>query len=231
VQVSPVVKYDENQTLVYLNGVAQVVYRPVVEASLTAEGTTITTTPGQIGRQLDTLATAAAVKPVLLGLGTREITLIYVETPPLVLDAAAQAAAAQAIVSAPLVLSVAAPQEGDPGPWTIEPAALGDMPACRVETANAAHYEVGLDPWPCAPIEPLAAPLVKTARDAKFLFNDRPAAGHPQSPGRARAGHRRHDCAINAAPAGYARGGPSRSRRRPGRRRDGRRAGHHRTGQ
>jgi vancomycin resistance protein YoaR len=175
VQVSPVVTYDENQTLVYLNGVAQVVYRPVMEASLTAQGTTITTTPGQIGRQLDTLAMAAAVKPVLLGLGASEINLIYVQTPPLVLDASAQAAAAQAIVSAPLVLSVAEPQAGDPGPWTIEPEALGNMLQVRRvdDGPQAAHYEVGLDPVALrAYLEPLAQPLEKTAHNARFTFND-----------------------------------------------------------
>ena len=175
VQVSPVVRYDEAQTLVYLNSVAQVVYRPVVEASLKAEGTTITTTPGQIGRQLDTLATAAAAKLVVLGLRSGEVNLIYVETPPLVLDASAQAAAAQAIVSAPLTLGVAEPREGDPGPWTIDPAALGGMlQVRRVEDGpNAAHYEVGLDPVALrAYLDPLAEPLAVTPRDARFVFND-----------------------------------------------------------
>jgi len=174
VQVSPVVLYDENQTLVYLNGVAQLVYQPVLEATLSAQGTTISTTPGQIGRQLDTLATAAAVKPVLLGLGTRDITLIFVETPPLVLDASAQAAAAQAIVSAPLVLALAEPKDGDPGPLTIAAAALGDMLQVRRvdDGPNAAHYEVGLDPVALrAYLEPLAEPLVVAPRDARFHFN------------------------------------------------------------
>ncbi len=174
VQVSPVVLYDESQTLVYLSTVAPVVFQPVLEASLSAQGTTITTTPGQIGRQLDTLATAAAVKPVLLGLGTRDITLIFVETPPLVLDASAQAAAAQAIVSAPLVLDLAEPQAGDPGPVTIAAAALGDMLQVRRidDGPNAAHYEVGLDPVALrAYVEPLGEPLTQTPHNARFHFN------------------------------------------------------------
>ncbi|MCC6188101.1 MAG: VanW family protein [Anaerolineales bacterium] len=175
VQVSPVVVYDESQTLLYLNAVAQVVYRPTVEASLTAEATTITTTPGQIGRQLDVLAAAAAVRPVLLGLGSGDIPLVFIETPPLVLDASAQAAAARAIVSAPFSLTLAEPQPGDQGPWAIEPAALGDMlQVRRVEDGpNAAHYEVGLDRAALqAFLQPLAEPLRQTARNARFIFND-----------------------------------------------------------
>ncbi len=175
VQLSPVAVYDEQQTLVYLQAVAPVWYVPVVEAQLTAEGTTITTTPGQIGRQLDVVATAGAVKPVLLGLGSAQIPLVFIHTPPLVLDASAQAAAAQAIVSAPLVINIAAPLAGDPGPWTIEPAALGDMLEVRrvSDGPNAAHYEVGVnDNALRGYITPLAEPLRREPRDAKFLFND-----------------------------------------------------------
>jgi vancomycin resistance protein YoaR len=175
VQVSPVAVYDEAETVIYLNAVAQVVFVPTIEASLTAEGTTITTTPGQIGRQLDVLATAAEVKPILLGLGRGEVDLAFIETPPLVLDASAQAAAAQALVSAPLTLTLAEPQPGDPGPWTIEPAALGDMlQVRRVEDGpNAAHYEVGLDAAALrAYLTPLAEPLRRTAQNARFDFND-----------------------------------------------------------
>jgi vancomycin resistance protein YoaR len=175
VQVSPVAVYHEAQTVVYLNAVAQLVYVPTVEAALTAEGTSITATPGQIGRQLDVLATAAEVKPLLLGLDRGEVALVFIETPPLVLDASAQAAAAQAIVSAPFTLLLTEPQPRDPGPWTIEPAALGDMlQVRRIEDGpNAAHYEVGLDPAALrAYLAPLADPLRKTAQNARFDFND-----------------------------------------------------------
>jgi vancomycin resistance protein YoaR len=175
VQLSPVALYDEQQTLVYLQAIAPVWYVPTVEAQLTAQGTTITTTAGQIGRQLDVVATAAAVKPVLLALGAAQVPLVFIETPPLVLDASAQAAAAVAILSAPLTLNLPAPLAGDPGPWTLEPAALGDMlEVRRIEDGpNAAHYEVGLNPAELrAFVEPLAEPLRKDARDAKFLFND-----------------------------------------------------------
>ena len=175
VQVSPVVKYDEQQTIAFLNNVAQETFVPVAEASLSANGTTVTTTPGQIGRQLDVLATAAQLREPLMGLGTADVPLIFIETPPLVLDAAAQAAQAQAILREPLTLSIEQPVEGDPGPLVIDQNALGAMLQVRRvdDGPNAAHYEVGLDPVALRThLEPLAGPLTQTPQNARFLFND-----------------------------------------------------------
>jgi vancomycin resistance protein YoaR len=173
-QVSPVVVYDQAQAAAFLSAIAPDVYRPTVEATLKANGTSISTTPGAIGRQLDVLATAALVRPALLGLRGAEVTMVYIETPPLVLDASAQAAAAQAIVLQPLTLSIAQPQEGDPGPWTLDQAALGAMLEVRrvPDGDNAAHYEVGLSANALrAYLQPLGEPLEQTAYNARFTFN------------------------------------------------------------
>src|SRR5262245_24402175 len=175
VQVSPVVKYDEQQIVVFLNNVAQEVFVPVAEATLSASGTTVTTTPGQIGRQLDVLATSAQLREPLLRLGAADVPLVIVETPPLVLDASAQAAQAQAILREPLTLVVEQPAEGDPGPLVIDQNALGAMlQVSRVEDGpNAAHYEVGLNPVALrAHLDPLAEPLTQTPQNARFIFND-----------------------------------------------------------
>ncbi|MEP7357806.1 MAG: VanW family protein [Anaerolineales bacterium] len=173
-QVSPVVIYDQAQPEAFLAAIAPEVYRPTTEATLQADGVNITTTPGSIGRQLDVLATAAAVRPALLGLRGADVTLIYIETPPLVLDASAQAAAAQAIVREPLTLSIAQPQAGDPGPWVLDQAALGAMLEVRrvPDSANAAHYEVGLNGNALrAYLQPLGEPLEQTPNNARFTFN------------------------------------------------------------
>jgi len=173
-QVSPVLVYDGGQAQVYLNAIAQQVFEPTVEATLTSNGSDIATTPGQIGRQLDVVGTAAAVRPALLALRPADIPLKFIQTPPLVLDAAAQAAAAKAILSQPLMLTITHPLAGDPGPWTIDPATLGSMLQVRrvADNANAAHYEVGLDPAAVTSyLQPLADPLRKPAINARFNFN------------------------------------------------------------
>ncbi len=175
-QVAPVVVYDESRTLAYLANIAQVVYLSPTEASLVAEGTQVTTTPGQIGRQLDVAAAALAIRNSLLALGTADIPLAIVETPPLVLDASQQAAAAEAILSQPLILVIPNPVAGeDPGPWTIDQSTLATMLKIRrvQDNANSARFEVGLDAAALrAFLEPLAPQLERKARNARFIFND-----------------------------------------------------------
>ena len=173
-QVSPVLVYNADQAQVFLNGIAQQVFSPTIEATSTSNGAAIATTPGQIGRQLDVVGTAAAVRPALLALRPADIPLKFIQTPPLVLDAAAQAAAAQAILSQPLTLTIPQPLPGDPGPWTIDQATLGGMLQVRrvADNANAAHYEVGLDPAAVQSyLQPLVDPLRKTAINARYDFN------------------------------------------------------------
>jgi vancomycin resistance protein YoaR len=174
-QVSPVLVYNGDQAQVFLNGIAQQVFAPTVEATLAANGNNVSTTPGQIGRQLDVLATAAAVRPALLSLSRADIPLKFIQTPPRVLDASAQAAAAKAILSQPLTLTITQPVAGDPGSWTIDQAALGSMLQVRrvADSANAAHYQVGLDPAGLRSyLQPLSDPLRKAAVNARFTFND-----------------------------------------------------------
>lgn len=175
-QVSPVLVYNGDQAQVFLNGIAQQVFAPTVEATLSATGSKINTTPGQIGHQLDVLATAAAVRPALLSLSRADIQLKFIQTPPLVLDASAQAAAAKAILGQPLTLTITQPLAGDPGPWTIDQATLGSILRVRhvADNANAAHYEVGLDPAAIrAYLQPLVEPLRKPAINARFTYNDK----------------------------------------------------------
>jgi len=175
-QVSPVVVYDQSRTLAYLASIAQIVYLSPAEASLVAEGTQVTTTPGQIGRQLDVTAAALALRSQLLALGAADIQLTIIETPPLVLDASPQAAAAEAILSQPLILVIANPVAGeDPGPWTIDQATLATMLRIRrvQDNPNSARFEVGLDAAALrAFLEPLAPQLERKARNARFIFND-----------------------------------------------------------
>lgn len=174
-QTSPIVHYDDRQMLFYLNNVAQEVFEPTVEASLQVDGTTVTVTPGQIGRQLDVVATAALLRPQVLALGRADVVLTFIETPPLVLDASAQAQAAQNILAQPLQLTIAEPLAGDPGPWELPPSDLAKMLEVRrvQDTPATARYEVGLNASALrAYLQPLAEPLQQTMQNARFIFND-----------------------------------------------------------
>jgi vancomycin resistance protein YoaR len=175
VQLAPVIRLNEGQAYVRLNDIAAAAYRPVIEASLSAEGGTITATPGQIGRQLEVQRAFDQLHGHLLNLEPATIELPYTETAPLILDASAQADQARAILAQPLTLTIAEPVEGDPGePWTISTEQLGTMLRVeRVAEGNAARYEVRLDEAALRGVlEPLAPSLQRFARNARFIFND-----------------------------------------------------------
>jgi vancomycin resistance protein YoaR len=175
-QVSPVAVYDQSRTLDTLARIAQEIYLAPAEASLVAEGTKVTTAPGQIGRQLDVTAAALALRETLMRLGSADLPLTILETPPLVLDASQQAAAAEAILSQPLILVIQNPIAGeDPGPWALDQAALAAMLRIQrvQDNPNSARFEVGLDAAALrAFLEPLAPQLERKARNARFIFND-----------------------------------------------------------
>ncbi len=174
-QVSPVVTYNESLTLAYLRQIGEIFFIPTREAELIANGTTITTLPGQVGRQLDLLATAGLVRAPIFNLATGDFTLQYSEVPPIVLDASPQAAQAQAILSQPLVLTITNPTPADPPAWYLPPEALGAMLTIRRvdDGPNAAHFEMGLDPAALrAYLEPLAPGLERESKNAHFIFND-----------------------------------------------------------
>jgi vancomycin resistance protein YoaR len=174
-QIALVMIHDEGRMLAYLNALAQEKFVPVAEASLSAEGTQVIAAPGRIGRQLDVPKLAETLRGHLRALDRAiVVALPFVETAPLVLDASAQAAAAQNILNQPLTLMIATPGEGDPGAWTIEPSALAAMLRIqRVQEGNGARFDVALDANALRGyLEPLAPDLKREPRNARFIFND-----------------------------------------------------------
>jgi vancomycin resistance protein YoaR len=173
-QVAPVMVVDEARMQVYLDRLALETFLEPVEASLQADGLNVTATPGRIGRRLAT----AALKQTLLGHLSRveraAIQLPFIETAPLVLDASPQAQTARAILSAPLTLTIPNPADGDPALVSVDPAQLATMLRIeRVAEGNGARFTVALDAGALrAILEPLAEPLKREARNARFIFND-----------------------------------------------------------
>jgi vancomycin resistance protein YoaR len=174
IELSPVFVWDEQTALNYLQGIAVKIDKPIIEAAIGLDGVQVKVNSGQVGREMDVLAAQDAVRAQMQSLQDGIIAITVEETPPVILDASAQAALAQQILSAPLVLQVENKEEGDAGPWTLEPSVLASMLVIqRVENGGSATYQVGLDEQTLRTyLEGIAPNLLRWPVNARFIFND-----------------------------------------------------------
>lgn len=170
----PLLVYDERVARQYLTGIAAQINQPTVEASLSVNSVDVEVRPGQIGRSVELEKTLAPLSGQLSSLTDGILPVVMVESPPVILDVTEQAELARAILSAPLTLQVPDAQEGDPGPWTIEPDRLAQLLTIeRVESPAGAHYQVGLEAEGLRSfLEEQSPKLSRSPSDARFIFND-----------------------------------------------------------
>jgi vancomycin resistance protein YoaR len=178
--LSPIVVYDERVARLYLEALAEQVDFPPTDATLSLAGLTPVVNPAQSGRYLDVEATLAVLAPLVTRLAPAEVELVIREIPPPVADAEPARAEAEALLSGPLTLVLAAPRAGDPGPWAIEPAQLAGMLVVRTEggVLHAALDEGALRVY----LEELATLLAIEPVDARFHFDGELGHLEPISP-------------------------------------------------
>lgn len=166
----PILRYEETTARLYLETLAEEIYRAPVDATLTLEGTTPIASPAQPGRALDVEVSVDAVQGELTNLGGDGIDLPVREIPPQVTDAEAARAQAEAILSEPLLLLLPDPREGDPGPWQLSPEELAGLLTPHDVDGQLA---VTLDPAGMRSyLEGLAPGLAVEPVDARFHFDE-----------------------------------------------------------
>jgi vancomycin resistance protein YoaR len=172
--LAPWFVFDKRIAQNYLQGIAQQVDRPIIEATLGISGVEVVVNSGQVGRNLDVSVALTSLDTQLKTMTDGLVPLVVHETPPVILDATAQAELARKILSAPLTLQIPNAEAGDPGPWTFEPAALVAMLTVqRVKTDNGEIYQVGLSPDALRTfLMNIAPPLSREPQNARFIFND-----------------------------------------------------------
>ncbi|HSB67188.1 MAG TPA: peptidoglycan binding domain-containing protein, partial [Anaerolineales bacterium] len=166
--------FDKRIGQYYLQGIAEQVDRPIIEASLGVNGMEVEVHSGQVGRSLDIDAALNSLDVQMKTLTDGLVPLVVHETPPVILDAEAEAKQARQILSAALVLQIPNPEQGDPGPWSFEPVALAQMLTIqRIKTDTAETYQVGLNPDALRNFLLNIAPgLSRNPQNARFIFND-----------------------------------------------------------
>ena len=174
VDISPVILFDQRVAYDYLQFIAAQIDRPVVEASLTIEGTQVSDTPGQVGSLLNVDATLLNLTAQLQSFRDGEVPLVVEDQAPQILDASAEAATVRQILSAPLILSIPEIQSGDPGPWVVDVQTLANMLlVTRVPSVSGEQYRISLDATVLQPfLEGIAASLNRGTENARFIFNE-----------------------------------------------------------
>ena len=176
--LAPIIIMDERVAHGYLQNIAALVDQPVVEADLHLNGTEVIYTPGQAGRLLNVDETLAQLLVQLESFQDGEVPLFVEEQTPLVLDASAQAKVLRQALSAPLTLSIANVQSGDPTPWTIDqPTLAGMLSVGRVQIDAVWQYQISFDPQALEKFVGQIAPLVdRSPQNARFTFDDNPGS-------------------------------------------------------
>ncbi len=180
--LKPVILFDERVAHGYLQNIGVEINQPVIETDLHLNGTEVVFTQGQTGRLLNVDATLANLLTQLSAFRDGDVQLVVEEQSPLVLEASAQAGTLRQIVSAPLTLSVADAQPGDPGPWTIDPSTLaGMLTVAPVQTDMGWQYQVSADDKVLEQFLGQIGPLVnRSPQNARFTFDDNPSTNTHQ---------------------------------------------------
>lgn len=169
-RLSPVMIFDEHIAYQYLGNIATEVNQPVVEASLKIKDREVIAVPGQIGRTLDMQATLAPLGVFLRNMTDGLLPIVITETPPEIMDASPQAEVARNILSAPLMLHIPNPQEGDSPPYQVDQDTLARL--ITIQRVGS-QYQVGLNNEGLRSfLENIAASFDARTENARFIFND-----------------------------------------------------------
>jgi len=173
-QVPPVTVFDQRVAFQYLSQIASQINKPVMEASLSLNGTDVVAQPGQVGRELKMDATLIYLGAQLQTFSDGEVPLVAQEVQPQVLDVSAQAEAARQLLSQPLTLSIPNAKEDDPGPYVYNAPILANLLGVqRPQNNGQSGLQVVLSTTGLRDLlTPIKQQLDRPAANAKFIFND-----------------------------------------------------------
>lgn len=184
--ISPVLIYNQMSAEAHIDAIAQQINRPALDAAIAVQDLNVTTTPGQIGRQVDQRATLANLNAVIYQLRSGEVQVVVAEHEPEIMDASAAAETVRAILASDLEIFIEEPSPDDPGPWTADRSALAEMVVLsRVPDPDGSGqmYVVSLNEAQLRSfLNPKVQELAREPVNAKFVFNDQSGQIEPISP-------------------------------------------------
>ena len=173
-EIAPRFIFEKQAAKLQLEAIASQVDVPVIEPSISINGTEITINPGQDGRIIAIEATLALLEAQLEQLKDGAVPLVFETIRPEIVDVGAQAEIARAIVSEPLILVAAGGQDGNQGPWQIDQSTLAQMLSFEtITTDTGMEYVLTLKSDALVRFLATIAPeLQRYPQNAKFIFND-----------------------------------------------------------
>ena len=175
--IPPILRYDPAAADAWLTQLAHTINRPARAARLMIQpDLRIEALPGQDGLELDLDATRALIQQHVLARDATPFPLPVRTTPAVISLAEPARQQAEALLSAPLVLSLAG--NNMVGTWTLSPAELADMllisEAIGPDGVGRIYLLPDRDKW-SAYLEQLAQRVQRPAVDARFEID--PASG------------------------------------------------------
>jgi vancomycin resistance protein YoaR len=168
--IPPVIIFDQRVAYQYLSQIAAQINQPVVEASLSLDGTTVIAQPGQVGRELKIDATLIYLGAQLQTFSDGEVPLVLQEIQPQLLDVSAQADAARQILSQPMTILIPNAKVGDPGPYVYAPQIVANLLGVQ-RTPNGIQLALKTVELRNL-LTPIKEQIDRPASNAKFIFND-----------------------------------------------------------
>jgi vancomycin resistance protein YoaR len=171
--IAPVLIFDERVAYQYLQGLAQQVDQPMIEATLQIDGANVTAVPGQAGRLVNMDATLANLNSQLRTFRDGEVLLATREAQPSITDLSAQAEEASQILRQSLQLAIPNAQAGDPGPWLYQPEVLANLIQIqKVEDGNTGKGQLSLNPDTLRQmLTAIESQVYRQAANARFHFD------------------------------------------------------------
>jgi len=173
VNISPSVMYDQRVAYAVLQGIADQIDTPMVEASIALDGTEVKVNTGQVGRTLDITATLLKLEPLFLTQTGGTIPLVIKESTPVIMDVDATAELARSILSQDFTIQPADPAS-EVGPWVIKAQDLASLLQLeRNIEPGSAGYSLGLNQQALLNYLGSIAPSLRVEPvNARMIFND-----------------------------------------------------------
>jgi vancomycin resistance protein YoaR len=170
--LAPRIVFNSNIAHAYFEQMSTQIDRPPVDAGLQLNGTTVITTPAQIGRELNVEAALKLLPDLAKTEGPKRIILPIDTEQPRLTDVSAVAAQLQKVLNRNMTLVLTNPSPGEPASWDLTPQQLLSFLMMDKATDGKAIEVKFNEEALRAGLADLAQQIDRAPENARFIFND-----------------------------------------------------------